>query len=88
MRPNSNYITIPTSKELIADFLQEVVISPRSVMRKWAKVTNQTPAAKLGYVGQHLASLITGVPGTGTGARGDDLADKSEVKSCNKVDQV
>lgn len=88
MRPNSNYITIPTSKELIADFLQEVVISPRSVMRKRAKVTNQTPAAKLGYVGQHLASLITGVPGTGTGARGDDLADKSEVKSCNKVDQV
>ena len=57
-------------------------------MRKWAKITNQTPAAKLGYIGQHLASLITGVPGTSTGARGDDLADHSEVKSCNKVDQV
>jgi hypothetical protein len=28
------------------------------------------------------------VPGTGTGARGDDLADGSEIKSCNKVDQV
>lgn len=57
-------------------------------MEYWAEITNQTPAAKIGYIGQHLASLITGVKGTGSGARGDDLADKTEVKSCNKTDQA
>lgn len=28
------------------------------------------------------------MPGIGSGARGDDLSDGTEVKSCNKVDQV
>lgn len=88
MKPNKQLITIDTSKELIEEFLSEVIIAPRSSMRKWALITMQTPAAKLGYIGQHLASLITGIPGTVTGARGDDLADHTEVKSCNKVDQV
>lgn len=61
---------------------------PYNIIMYRAAITKQTPAAKIGYIGQHLASLITGVPGTGSGARGDDLADGSEVKSCNKVDQV
>ena len=57
-------------------------------MIKWSSITNQTPNLKIGYPGQHLASLITGISGTGTGARGDDIADGSEVKSCSRVDQV
>lgn len=60
----------------------------RAGLRKWSKLTNQTPAAKIGYLGQHLASLITGVSGIGSGARGDDLSDGTEVKSSNKVGQV
>lgn len=88
MTPNSKYATIGGNIEKIKLFIDEVIIRPKHALSKWAIITNQTPAAKIGYIGQHLASLITGVPGTGSGARGDDLADGSEVKSCNKVDQA
>lgn len=88
MKPNSQYITIDNNLEKIKEFINEIIIVPKHALTRWAMVTKQTPAAKIGYIGQHLTSLITGVPGTGSGARGDDLADGSEVKSCNKVDQV
>lgn len=88
MKPNLSKITINNNLELIKEFINDAVVNPRGVMKKWSLITGQTPAVKIGYVGQHLASLITGVPGTGSGARGDDLIDGSEVKSCNKVDQV
>lgn len=88
MKPNKQFITIDHNIEKIKDFINDIIIVPKHSLTKWAKITNQTPAAKIGYIGQHLASLITGVPGTGSGARGYDLADGSEVKSCNKVDQV
>lgn len=88
MRPNQSYITINDNLDKIRQFIEEIIITPKHSLSKWATITNQTPAAKIGYIGQHLTSLVTGVCGTGTGARGDDLADGSEVKSCNKVDQV
>lgn len=88
MKPNSQYITIDNNLEKIKQFINEIIIIPKHALTRWAMVTNQTPAAKIGYVGQHLTSLITGIPGTGSGARGDDLADGSEVKSCSKVDQA
>lgn len=88
MLPNKEFIVIENNIELISKFIEQVIASPKKMLKDWSKITNQTPAIKLGYVGQHLASLITGVQGTGSGARGDDLADGSEVKSCNKVDQA
>ena len=88
MKPNKRHITIQNNLSQVEEFINEIIIQPKHALTRWAKVTNQTPAAKIGYIGQHLASLITGVRGTGSGARGDDLADGSEVKSCNKIDQV
>ena len=88
MRPDTSKITISDNLEQIRQFIEEIIVAPKRSLRKWATITNQTPAAKIGYIGQHLASLITGIPGTGSGARGDDLADGSEVKSCNKIDQA
>ncbi|MBQ8656965.1 MAG: MamI family restriction endonuclease [Prevotella sp.] len=88
MLPDSSKITIINNAALVEQFLNEIIITPKHLLSTWARITNQTPAAKIGYIGQHLASLITGVKGTGSGARGDDLADGSEVKSCNKVDQA
>lgn len=88
MKPDEKFITIHDNENLLRDFLYEVIYSQRTVMQKWSGITNQTPNLKIGYPGQHLASLITGVRGTGTGARGDDLEDKSEVKSCSRVDQA
>lgn len=88
MLPNSRLITIGDNLHQVERFLNEIIITPRRQLKQWATITNQTPAAKIGYIGQHLASLITGVRGTGSGARGDDLADGTEVKSCNKIDQA
>lgn len=88
MKPDSKLVTIDDNLVKIKKFINEAIIQPKQILTKWTKITNQTPAAKIGYIGQHLASLVTGVKGTGTGARGDDLADHSEVKSCSKVDQV
>jgi hypothetical protein len=88
MLPNNAYISISDNISLVKKFINEIIILPRQQLKQWAVITNQTPAAKVGYIGQHLASLLTGVKGTGSGARGNDLADGSEVKSCNKIDQV
>lgn len=88
MQPKLEKISIENNLDHIEKFIQDAIISPRNVMKEWSLITGQTPAAKIGYIGQHLASLITGVRGTGSGARGDDLIDGTEVKSCNKIDQV
>lgn len=87
MQPDNNFITIHDNKKLIEEFIKEMIIEPRQKAHKWSKITNQTPNLKSGYPMQHLASLIVGMEGTATGARGDDIVDKSEVKACSKVDQ-
>lgn len=88
MIPARNMITIDDNINKIVKFINDIIITPRQALLYWAGITNQTPAAKIGYIGQHMASLITGVSGTRSGARGDDLADGTEVKSCNKIDQA
>lgn len=46
----------------------------------------------MGYVGQHLASIVTGYPGGKSGARGYDMiiddAQYAEIKTCYRVDQL
>lgn len=87
MKPNEEYITINDNINKIKDFINEMFILPRKSAHKWSELTNQTPNLKIGYPSQHLASLITGMKGTATGARGNDIVDGTEVKSCSKVDQ-
>lgn len=88
MKPNSKYINIGNNKKRIKLLLEELVLGPRVKALNWSKITKQTPNIKIGYPGQHLASLITGMEGARTGARGDDLIDGTEVKSCSRVDQL
>lgn len=75
-------------REQIIKFIDELIIEPRKNCAKWSKITDQTATLRIGYPGQHLASLVTGVKGEKTGARGNDLSDGSEVKSCSRVDQL
>ena len=88
MQPDIQKVVISNNLDIIKKFFDEVVIYQKQTLNRWATITMQSPAAKIGYVGQHLASLITGIPGTCSGARGDDLSDGTEVKSCNKIDQA
>lgn len=86
--PNASVMTedlLATSPE---EILEDLFVAPRAAVRKWAERTNQTTQAKLAYLGQHLASVLTAVPGEGTAARGHDLIDGSEVKTCSRADQL
>lgn len=88
MRPDPQCATLQDNVPQITEMLQQLILHPRRDLAKWARVTKQTPNVKIGYLGQHLASLVTGVEGTRTGARGHDLRDHSEVKSCSRVDPL
>jgi len=87
MKPDIKKITIHNNKKLIIKFIKEMLVNPRISVHEWSKITNQTPNLKIGYPGQHLASLILGIKGTASGARGNDIEDGTEVKSCSLVDQ-
>lgn len=88
MQPEARFITIAGNIEKIQQLLTELVLQPRLNAIKWSRITKQTPNIKIGYPGQHLASLITGMEGERTGARGNDLVDGTEVKSCSRIDQL
>ena len=88
MKPDPSYITLQDNISNIKKMLMELILHPRRDLAKWADFTKQTPNIKIGYPGQHLASLVTGVEGARSGARGHDLCDGSEVKSCSRVDQL
>lgn len=77
-----------TSKQLVKDCLHDLYIQPRKNLYKWSQITEQTAQVRLAYPGEHLASVISNVPGTGSAARGDDLSDGTEVKTCSRADQL
>jgi len=88
MQPNKKLITLSDNIKQITKLLSELVLQPRLNAIKWSAITKQTPNIKIGYPGQHLASLIAGMEGERSGARGNDLVDGSEVKSCSRIDQL
>ncbi len=88
MQPNKKFVTISDNLKKINQLLAELVLQPRLNAIKWSAITKQTPNIKIGYPGQHLASLVAGMEGERTGARGNDLIDGSEVKSCSRIDAL
>lgn len=80
--------TVQASEQLIHD----LYIDLRQKAHLWSQVTKQTPQARMGYVGQHLVSVVTGYPGGRSGARGHDLELREnkygEIKTCYRVDQL
>jgi len=75
-------------KTLVVDFLREMYFERKIDIFKWANITKQTPKIETKFLGQNLVSLVTGILGMGTAARGDDLSNGSEVKSCSRLDQL
>lgn len=80
--------TVAGSEQLIRD----LYIDLRRKINQWAGLTKQTAQARMGYVGQHLVSVVTGLPGGRSGARGKDLVMPEgkfgEIKTCYRVDQL
>jgi hypothetical protein len=73
---------------VIKALLKDIYLSYREKLLKWAEITRQTAIVDPEYLSMHLVSIFTGIPGTGTAARGFDLADGSEVKSSSRVEQL
>lgn len=77
-----------SSEKLIFD----LYIDLRKRINTWAAIMHQTAQARMGYVGQHLTSVVTGYPGGKSGARGHDLIlpndEYAEIKTCYRVDQL
>lgn len=82
--------SINSSEQLISD----LYINLRKKVRLWSEITFQTPQARMGYIGQHLTSIVTGYRGGMSGARGYDLIIDEEndvygeIKTCYRVDQL
>lgn len=80
--------TIEASEALIKDLYVDL----RTKVNAWSEITQQTPQARMGYIGQHLVSVVTGYPGGKSGARGYDLVigptEYGEIKTCYRVDQL
>lgn len=80
--------TIEASEALIKDLYVDL----RRKVNMWSEITQQTPQARMGYIGQHLVSVVTGYPGGKSGARGYDLVMANEmygeIKTCYRVDQL
>ena len=72
--------------------IEDLFLDLRDRVNAWSLVTNQTPQARMGYVGQHLTSIVTGYPGGKSGARGYDIVfpdgSYGEIKTCYRVDQL
>ncbi len=86
--PHYELGTVAASEAVLTD----LYVNLRRAIARWAAVTQQTPQARMGYIGQHLTSVVTGFPGGRSGARGKDLLlpdDKhAEIKTCYRVDQL
>jgi len=80
--------TIEESERLI----RELYIDLRKRINYWASITKQTAQARMGYVGQHLVSIVTAYSGGKSGGRGKDLVisnvEYAEIKTCYRVDQL
>ncbi len=78
--------------DFAAALLTDLYVRLRRDLQRWASVTHQTPQPRMGYVGQHLVSVVTGHPGGRSGARGDDIklpgGKVAEIKCCYRVDQL
>ena len=72
--------------------IQELYIDLRKKVNYWASCTKQTAQARMGYIGQHLVSVVTGYRGGKSGGRGKDLIlnkkEYAEIKTCYRVDQL
>lgn len=86
--PNVAELPSDQRKMLAKKFIEEVVLPNWLQLQQWGKITIQTSQIDSGYIGQHLVSLVAGVPGTSLRGKGEDLADGSEIKNASTLDAV
>lgn len=78
----------PTRRGLAKAFIEGILLAQYRQLVGWKQVTAQTAQVDSGYLGQHLVSLIAGVPGSGFRGKGHDLEDQSEVKVASTLGAI
>ena len=75
---------------LAKSFIEDAVIGQYRQLVRWQHITGQSAQIDSGYLGQHLVSLVSGIPGRGRGSRGKgtDLGDGSEIKIASTLGGV
>lgn len=80
------------TREASEALIFDLYIDLKKKVNMWSDITKQTAQARMGYIGQHLVSVVTGYPGGRSGARGKDLVisetEFGEIKTCYRVDQL
>ncbi len=66
---------------LAAGIFSELGVERLRRLTQWRKLTQQPINTGFDILAQHMVSLVTGIRGTGSNARGLDLEDGSEIKS-------
>ena len=46
--------------EIVNRLINDLYLDLRRKVNYWSEITNQTPQARMGYIGQHLVSVVTG----------------------------
>jgi len=72
-------------KKYIPILFQDLFLDVWEDLQGWKNITGQTAQPDSGYIGQHIASLITGIEGEGYKGKGNDLSDGSEVKTASTL---
>lgn len=62
------------------EFFQNCMINHRRALVPYCDAARSSQNVGFGNLAQHLVSVVTGLPGIGSGARGYDLVDGSEIK--------
>jgi hypothetical protein len=75
---------------LAKSFIEGTILFHYRQLVTWQTVTNQSSQIDSGYLGQHLVSLLTGLPGRGAGSRGKgvDLEGGGEIKVASTLGGV
>lgn len=62
------------------EFFETCMVQHRHALVPYCNATGTNQNVGFSNLSQHLVSVVTGIRGTGSGARGYDLADTSEIK--------
>ena len=73
-------LTLEERKDLAKEFFKKTIIDFRRAYLPFCKITSTTQNLGIANLSQHVVSIISGIEGNDSNARGSDLRDGSEIK--------
>ena len=73
-------LNLEEKKKLAKEFFQSAIVAFRKSYLPFCTITSTTQNLGIANLSQHIVSIITGIEGNDSNARGSDLKDGSEIK--------